>query len=664
MQKLHETMQLQNQDLAILEERSQSVERSLQQLEVDKGSLNEIIQSDRQTLETLQAEILNLETTLKDTQAAKDASWQKLDSTVNERQNLDRQRNEVQSQLMTAEKELIVFRSRQQDLNERLESSQLQKTNHTNSLKELNLQEKVAKENLEKAEATLAEIESSQKEIEVQRAKLNEERIALARQTEQNLNQINRLNIEKNKASSRLDLLNQSQASLAGFSEGAKSLLKLAAQKKAPGMMDLASKLEIPQEFEVAIAAALGEALDVLILSDGSKLEGILQNFGREVTDRVALTDLSWGDVKGQKTPKTVDGVIGLASEIIKTTSGLDPVLARLLGNYLIVKDLNAVELAHNANPGMNIVTLAGEVYLNNGVVLLGRVKTGGKVSYLRTRKELEAELQAVDLEHDKTSQISKSLQDQKDALQHLFDQLTKKEKEIREKLTFALQTKNNGSLSLAKLNNQRDWLTRQVGELEKVSATAEENLDKLKISIQTKDLTVKSLMEKVDEIRSLQREKQTDELQRAFSNLETEYKVLNQRLNLRQAGIKEAEARLKSEHERLVSLETRQQASASNFQAIAEQIKLKRQDLEATAEQAKASEAQELDPQLAVLGGLEKELESLEAEVNLSQKDLTNRDRLVTHFQLEYARQQEKLNALRARIDDDFGLIELEYRN
>ena len=664
MQKLHEAMQLKNQDLAILDERTLAIDRSLQQLEADKGTLNEILQSDRQTFETIKVEIQNLETTLKDTQTARDASWQKLDAAVKERQNLDKQRNELQSQLVTAEKELIVFRSRQQNMNERLETFQNQKTNHANSLKALDQQEQAAKESLEKAEKTQGEIEAAQKEIEVQRAKLSEERVALGKQVEQNLNQINRLNVEKNKASNRLDLLNQSQASLAGYSEGAKGLLKLATQKKAPGMTDLASKLEIPQEYEVAIAAALGEALDVLILSEESKLEATLQNLGREVTDRVAVTGLNWGDSTDQKTSKSIEGVRGLASELIRTTSGLEPILERLLGNYLIVKDLAVVEFVHKANPSMNIVTMAGEVYLNNGVALLGRVKTGGKVSYLRTHRELEAELQAVELEFEKTSSISKSLQSQKEALQSQFDQFAQKEASIREKHTSALQAKNNSSLSLAKLSNQRDWLKRQLEVLEKESASAEENLTKLKESIQSKDTAVKTLMHQVDEIRSLQREKQTDDLQRTYSNLETEYKVLNQRLSLRQVSLKEVEARLKSEQERSSDLEKRQEANAANAQAIAEQSKMHRQGLEAAGEQAKTLQAQELDPQLAGLEELEKELESLQAEVSLSQKDLSNRDRLVTHYQLEFARQQEKLNALRSRIDDDFGLIELEYRS
>ncbi len=664
MQKLHEAMQLKNQDLAILEERNQALERNLQQLEIDKETLSEVLTSDLESQETLKAEIRDLEIALAETKTAKDTSWQKLEASNKERQSLDKQRNELQSQLLTTEKDLVVNRSRQQDLIDRLNAFLFQKANHEKSLNEIDLQEQAARDSLTKAEEASKEIEATQKELDSHRAKLNEERAALVRQIDQNLSQINRLNVEKNKASNRLDLLNQSQASLAGYSEGAKGLLKNAAQKTSLGITDFASKLEIPQDYEVAIAAALGEALDVLVLGNGTNLEETLQGLGKDVTERVAVTGLSWIDESKAKARKIVDGVIGVASDLISTSSGLEPILQRLLGDFLIVKDLTVIDSVRKANPGLNLVTLEGEVYLSNGVALLGKVKTGGKVSYLRTRKELEAELQAVELQIDKTSSISKSLQNQKDALQGQLDQIAQKETSTREKLNASLQAKNNVSLGLAKLSNQRDWLKRQLETLENESISSEETLAKLKNSIISKDSIVKTLTQKIDEIRNLQRERQSDNLQQVYSNLETEHKVLNQRLSLRLASMKEAEQRLNSEQMRFLDLEKRMEANATNLVAIAAQIMKLREGLDASSLQAKTLQSQELDPQLADLGELEKDLDTLQAEASLSQKELSNRDRLVTHYQLEFARQQEKLNALRSRIEDDFGLIEFEYRN
>jgi chromosome segregation protein len=45
------------------------------------------------------------------------------------------------------------------------------------------------------------------------------------------------------------------------------------------------------------------------------------------------------------------------------------------------------------------------------------------------------------------------------------------------------------------------------------------------------------------------------------------------------------------------------------------------------------------------------------------NQQFITERDRQVIHYQLELAHQQERLENLKSRIDDDFSLIEMEYR-
>lgn len=46
------------------------------------------------------------------------------------------------------------------------------------------------------------------------------------------------------------------------------------------------------------------------------------------------------------------------------------------------------------------------------------------------------------------------------------------------------------------------------------------------------------------------------------------------------------------------------------------------------------------------------------------NQKELSNKERLVVHYKLELVHQQERIESLRGRIEDDFGLIELEYKN
>ncbi|MEA4812100.1 MAG: chromosome segregation protein SMC [Anaerolineaceae bacterium] len=664
MQALHESMQIKRQELAILNERNEALERSIQQLESDKENLGEIVGSDKKSPETLFEEISKLEDALKLAQTAKEEARQKLEATAREKQSLDRQRAELQNQLVATEKELVVFRSRFQDLQERAATLKNNSLGYTNSLAETEKEKHASQEKLEKAERELALLENDLKELDSERGQVSGEKDLLRQQTEQNMTQINRLNMEKNKASNRLDLLNQSQASLAGYSEGAKTLLKLSAEKKGPVMVDLASKLEIPQKYETAIAAALGEAIDLVVVQEGSTPAETLLALGSKVQDRVAITGQNWPAEESKQKSWQAEGVIGVASELIGKPAGLEPVLQRILGEYLVVSDMEKAEKARNENPRMNIVTLGGEVWLKNGLALIGKVKTSGKVSYLRTRKELENELEAVEAEFEKTRQISKSLDAQKQSLDAKLNEVNAKENALKQQFGALQQIKNTATLALAKINNQQDWLNRQIESSRKELDTSAENLARFKDSIEEKDQKAKSFYQEIEKIRVQQREKHTDELQQAFSNSETETKVLNQRLSLRQVNLKELEGRLKASLERLAGIEGRLEISKGNAKENTEKIALLRTDLDESTEKAKILQARSLDPEVSQLNLLEKELEGLLADEALTQKDLSNRERLVTHYQLELARQQEKLNALRARIDDDFGLIELEYRN
>ena len=70
------------------------------------------------------------------------------------------------------------------------------------------------------------------------------------------------------------------------------------------------------------------------------------------------------------------------------------------------------------------------------------------------------------------------------------------------------------------------------------------------------------------------------------------------------------------------------------------------------------------LDPELVSLRELENKNRQFSETDSENQKALTDKDRQVVHYQLELAHQQERLENLKSRIDDDFSLIEMEFRN
>ena len=96
----------------------------------------------------------------------------------------------------------------------------------------------------------------------------------------------------------------QTQESLSGFAEGAKVVLKKPKfRRQGKCCTDLATKLEVPEVYEKAITAALGEAIDLLVLEDG-KLDDVLRmDISASVSEKVALAVALTPGFFGQSPP-------------------------------------------------------------------------------------------------------------------------------------------------------------------------------------------------------------------------------------------------------------------------------------------------------------------------------------------------------------------------
>ena len=72
----------------------------------------------------------------------------------------------------------------------------------------------------------------------------------------------------------QLEVLEQAEQSLAGYAEGARFLLDAARQSRLVTRGALSASLDVPVELETAIAAALGDTLDAVLLETNQIEEG------------------------------------------------------------------------------------------------------------------------------------------------------------------------------------------------------------------------------------------------------------------------------------------------------------------------------------------------------------------------------------------------------
>ena len=662
IRQIHEDLQSRNQSMAILEERRKANADALAQLEKDLAHLEETIQAEEGQYASYKAELEKHDTDLTGLNAQHQAAQTKLGEARQAQGKLSRERADIQQQLVNLEKELVSMRSRKGDLGERLRETQNNQKNNLEAQSVLDEQLSKAKQVIDVQTALVQSLEAERGRLANARIEKQNKISEIRRTLDQNRSQVNRLNLEKNKLVNRLDLLKQGRESLAGFGEGARALMKTTSHGgPSSKMMDIATRLKVPEKYEKAVAAALGEAVDLLVVRGSAFDEHLLNDVSQAVNDRVAI--LPEKEVQPRQRAKVVEDkrLEGIASELVSCDEALRPVVELLLGDCLVVSDLGAALSLRRKASGWNFVTLEGETILEKGVAILGKSKSTSKVSYSRLVDELETSIAGLDDSLKGAAEIESKESQRLSTLEEGMNQLVQADRELAAKLERAGKELSAGQLSADKAQSQAKWIAQQAGHSQALVATITQQLKALdeKEALSTSRLDELNIA--LNEVRSKFNQLDLQTLEQQYQYLETERKMLSQSLAHSKAALQDLELRLNIDRTRQAQLNERkgmlEQASldfSRQLEGVRNQIKTVQQ----------ADERQRRD-ELAVL---EQELASLEQQFESQnmmdadhQKSISMIDRQIVHYQLELARQQEKMETLRARIEDDFGMIELE---
>jgi chromosome segregation protein len=134
----------------------------------------------------------------------------------------------------------------------------------------------------------------------------------------------------------------------------------------------VANIINVQQEHRTAVSAALGEAATYLIVRDATTAYagiGLLQQDRKGVVSFLPLDQLAPQTVAH---PPVEDlGVVGWANDIVRCREHFKPVVDALLGDYLVVQDVETANrlLQSLKKQNINMVTLAGEVLGHWGII-------------------------------------------------------------------------------------------------------------------------------------------------------------------------------------------------------------------------------------------------------------------------------------------------------
>jgi chromosome segregation protein len=660
---LHSNREKTSRELAVLDERYRSLKDQEVSLRNDLGKNEQRTLAQNEQLTALLEEKNHLQGDLEEAQESLKEAQKQLETRQADREKVDLQLRQKRRELSDLETKQVQLRAHQRELSTRFETQQATtinlvtsiKTNET-SLKSISIQRENASQKLEIERVGLTKLQRSLEK--------NEEEIKVVETEGKALfESLSRMEMELVKLRAQFDVLVQAENALSGMTEGAKNLIQAAKQGKLKGQFKtISALLDVPAEYETAISSVLGDHLDGIILDAATDAETVLAYLEGNDNGRTILVPPTW--IRKSEKVKSIrePGVIGIASDLVKGSTEINPLLIFLLGQVVLVNNRSTARKIISLIPESGrVVTLKGEVFLGTGVVIAGKDNRAATLGRPRQKKEIEERIGELSSQvTEQKNYISSvkiktnSLLEGQNALlveikdkKALVDQLTRDEQLISRTFEQQQQKSEWQNSQLELINTD---LSKTTGEISSIDGLIKEGSEKI--------LVINALMH---ELNNQLRTVPLDEFQTQVIHWTTTVAV-NSR------GVLEANRRYAEFEQGINQNRITAEQTNGKLQSVLAQIQevdVQKSDYSKN-EKGTNQLIQELqiriDPAEIELQELEKQYSALQEEYTLSQQFELNTDRASAQAQLELSRIEENLINLRRKIEDDFGLVTLEY--
>jgi chromosome segregation protein len=661
--ELHNQREAISRELAVLEERRRALTNSQAAILSDQEhALNELhLANDR--FHEAEQDILRVQSELEEAKNQLANAQALLQARQAERAALENELAQIRGQLESLSQQRAENNARLDELKSRIEA-QNQRIAQTRSAiasgeslaARATAQYEAARRAREEASLTLQEAEEKviQKKSEFERIE-RERREALEQRTKEES--------DHSRAKAQLEVLEQAEQSLAGYAEGAKYLLDAARQSKLGGVRGaLSAALDVPAELETAIAAALGDTLDAVLL-DSNQLEDALTLLETDDTGRAVLLPLDEKTSEVLKTSEVSDeDYLGVASELVNAPDELRGAVRVMLGQTLVARNRGAARrLIQNLPPHARVVTLRGEVFRGDGLVVAGKTASSSTLGRMRRKKDLESALSGLLTRLAESNERVEWLSHQQAEAQREFAQAEVDAREARVGLGELQENEQQAGLEAESTQRQLEWQKNQLVQLQdevRESETSQRRLSESQVEVENRATELQSQLK---DISAKLNELAADELQEQVSYWSTRAAVAGQSVESANAKRDERSKEITRLDARRVELATRLQEADHALSGLDnEKARLRENE---TTLHGKIEEMRVLiEPVEKDLEMAEQEEKRLqEAEAN-AQRIFANTERLFGQAQLEQTRKQEALDNLHQKITDDFGLVMFDY--
>ena len=637
------------------------------------GVLTERLSNNKENYERYAFEIEDLEKQNKELEKEQNQKLEKKNNLFTNKEKFEKELKEKEEELAKysktlSEKELEIESKKQivqkniDDKYEIVGEVNTEKANYENlekrekSLKN-EIQETISeldstRTNKEESSKSFYELEKSKNSINNNLLKIKSEKDMSSQKLKDYDTKINTYQSEYRIKESRYKFLVETEKEKEGYAKSVKSLIEATEKDSslAKGVHGvLANLISVDKKYELAIEMTLGASIQNIVTDTEEEAKKLVNYLRDNNLGRASFLPIS--SVKGQKVSgintSKVDGIIGIASDLIKTDKKYNEIILSLLGRTVIVEDINsAIKLARQNSYKFKIVTLKGDVINPSGAISGGSVatKTASILGRGKEIKALEKELFEI---KSKIEKLQAEKEKYENSISSLLEKFEEKQKEAQElEIVYATEKQKIDTIDseIEKLDSK---LSKLRIDLDNIKNEKEENI------LKQKELTEKvskmdeenaSLNIVIEEFTKLNRDNQKyiDDLNFDITNLKISV-----------SSFDESEMSINEIMDRITSEMDKNTLSIQNKKSAREKIIVDNQELDLKIE---ATKQQIID--------LEKEILESSDKVEKLKQERTNKNEKLNNVEKDIESQNEKIENLKnhtSKLDLKKSKIELE---
>ena len=424
---------------------------------------------------------------------------------------------------------------------------------------------------------------------------------------------LNNLTYDANMKDSRLKFLIETEKEKEGYNKSVKSILLTCEKdnklnKGVNGV--LANLISVDKKYEIAIEMSLGQALQNIVTDTEEDAKKLIEYLRENKLGRASFLPIS--SIRGKKLDRIIknstEGVIGVASDLVKCDKKYEQIVLNLLGRTLIVENMDTAIQMAGAITGGSIQTKT--------VNILGRN---------REIEDLEKSLKEINI---KIENITKEKKEYTKSVTDVIEEVTRLEKELQDiEIIYAAENQKilNIDDNIKKLEERREKLNKEVDDLLKQTIDNKSLKEQQEEQINCITKQIESLSKTVEEfaLNNKDNQKYIDDLNFDITNLKISVNSFDE--------------------------------SGTSIDEMLERIK---QDIE-NNNQSILNKEKNIDETKKENINLQKKIIELEEEINKIKSDVDNSSNIIEKLKDERLDSNKKLKDSEEEISKQFNTIE-----